>query len=237
MHLRDLPRDHRGFPVPAEAPWTADGPVISKVDPILKLLLAAHRSCAVCGYGIPDSEPSWRIYDQTSRETTHMQIAKDAVTDNDVPGHFVCMLYSALVCPFWRTENARLGRDSMFTPGARRGEEPALMGFESYAILIDPTRPFGGDDSQPLPIVLDGYVGELAFRDPQELADRYERERVNCGGRYARGKRRHYAPAFGGRPRLDKEGRAVVAALSRDGADETVDYEGVDHGLKWSGWM
>lgn len=113
-HLRDLPRDDRGFLVPAEAPWSDDGtPHQAAVNPVIKLVLAAYRACPVCGFTVATGEAVWRLHDEYSRTATHEEIAGPGpVYELDVPGHLVCMLYSALVCPYWRTQRGRLGRVS-----------------------------------------------------------------------------------------------------------------------------
>lgn len=238
MNLRDLPRDSRGYLVPAESPWTDDGPRLSETEPLLKFLLAAHRACAVCGYPMPKSEPVWRIFDHDSRRTTLQQIAQGAVTDFDVPGHLVCMLYSALVCPYWRTPGGRLGRDTMFTPGAARGAEPSIMSFQDYGALIARGREIGGPTGQPAFFMLKGYAGELRFEDPlAELQARYDAERTRVGGRYVTGKRWHYAPQFGGRKRLTRDGVAMVKAIREHGPDGSVMFEGQRHGIFAAGWV
>lgn len=163
-HLRDLPTDPRGFLVPAETPWVDGSPRLSKVEPVLKLLLAAHRACSVCGYPMPPDEAVWRIFDDVTRKTTHEQILEDRVIDLDTPGHLVCMLYSALVCPYWRTAKARLSSGSMFTPGQARGPVAAIMGFADFAILIDPQQPVGGGEaSQNLFTMLRSYDTEVVL--------------------------------------------------------------------------
>lgn len=234
-HLRDLPRDHRGYLVPAESPWVGDEPKISKVEPLLRVLLAGFRACAVCGFPLPVDEPVWRIYDEGSRKTTHEQIAQDAVTDNDVPGHLVCMLYSTLVCPFWRTPGGRLGRDSMFQPGAARGDQPAIMGFQDYGLLIDPTKELGGMNNG-VHVLLEDYVDEIVFRDPAELAAHYDQLRQEVGGRYIAHRRRHYAPVFGGQKRLHKEADSMVALLRTRGPEQFVDFEGTPRAMVHAGW-
>jgi len=235
-HLRDLPRDKRGYLVPAESPWVGDEPKISKVEPLLRLILAGHRACAVCGYPTLVDEPVWRIYDEFSRNSTHEQIRRDAVTDNDIPGHLVCMLYSALVCPFWRTPGGRLGRDSMFQPGAARGAAPAIMGFNDYGLLIDPSKQLGGVDNG-VHVYLEDFAGEIVFSDPlADLADPYDALRQQVGGRYIRHRRRHYAPTFGGGQRLTKEATETVRLLQQHGPEAMVDFEGTPRASVRAGW-
>lgn len=238
VNLRDLPREERGFLVPAEAPWVDGQPFVAQTEPLMKLVLAAFRACAVRGFPLPDEEPVWRIQDTSTRRNMKVETDDDGTVNTiDVPGHLVCMLYSALVCPFWRTPSARLGKESMYQPGAKRGDSPAIMGYADYALLIDPRRPLGGPNSQTFPLVYRGLWREIAFSDPLcDLADAYETERLRCGGRYVKPKRRHYAPQFGGRERLRREIDAVVAALQHREPEEVVSYDGVPVELHTAGW-
>lgn len=222
VHLRDLPVDHRGFAVPAEAPWVDGVPYQAKVDPPMKLLLAAYRACPVCGFTLPSDEPVWRIHDDYSRTVTHEEINRQPlIPELDVPGHLVCMLYSALVCPFWRSPGGRLDKDTIRWGEGKRGAEPSIMGFEDYAVLIHPSLPL---EAQPFTLMYRKYECEIVFRDPlADLADRYEQERRRCGGRYVSKKRRHYAPAFGGAKRLAKETEHVIDYLTSHQPDAVVE--------------
>lgn len=107
----------RGYRVPAEAPWGDDGPVLSQLDPSRLLVLIAFRGYAVCGYRLRRDEPVWRIVETYSRGTTFQDMQEGSSTFDDPPGHLICMLYSALVCPFWRTPGGRLGQDLVYEPG------------------------------------------------------------------------------------------------------------------------
>jgi hypothetical protein len=239
VNFRDLPRDSRGFAVPAEAPWIDGVPYQSKVEPLLKLVMAAYRACPVCGFALPLDEPVWRIHDEYSRKVTHEEIgSKQLISELDVPGHLVCMLYSALVCPFWRSPGGRLGKDNAYKADGKRGAEPSIMGFGDYAVLVDPMRPIGGDVSQQFTLVYRDYDSEIVFRDPlADLSARYDEERKRCGGRYVTRKRRHYAPVFGGARRLEKEVGQIVDRMSARGPDSVVDLQQAPVGLFGSGFM
>jgi len=152
--------------------------------------------------------------------------------------HLVCMLYSALVCPFWRSPGGRLGKDNAYKADGKRGVEPSIMGFGDYAVLVDPMRPIGGDVSQQFTLVYRDYDSEIVFRDPlAELSGRYDEERKRCGGRFVSKKRRHYAPVFGGARRLEKEVGQIVDRMSSRGPDAVVDLEQTPVGLFGSGFM
>lgn len=238
VNLRGLPQDDRGYRVPAEAPWGDDGPLLSKLDPSRMLVLTAYRGCAVCGYRLRRDEPVWRIVDTYSRGTTFQDMQQGSSTFDDPPGHLVCMLYSALVCPFWRSPGGRLGQDSVYDPGGRRGETPSILGFGDYALLLNPSKPFAAGRATGNSLLLKDYEEEIVFHDPlTDLAQRYERERQRVGGRYVTGKQRHYAPQFGGAKRLIKDGTAARDELRERGPDEIVPYEGRPVWLCAAGWM
>jgi hypothetical protein len=224
--------------VAAESSSFRDGQYnLTKIDPSIKLLLAAYRACSVCGYPVPPDESVWRIYDHTSRQQTYLEIAQGEVVDNDIPGHLVCMLYSALICPFWRSAGGKLSKDTMFTPGASRGQEPAILGFRNYGFLIDPTKHLAGPHVQSFGTLLEEYEGEILFDDPSALTQQYDQLRRAIGGRYVTTKRRHYAPDFGGDKRLWREAREVGTRVSRRGPDRRMHVGGLGVGLLSAGWM
>lgn len=145
------------------------------------------------------------------------------------------MLYSALVCPYWRLPGSRLSRANTYVPGGRRGEAPAIPAFETYGVLMDTSQPLGAPGGDV--IALERLVDELPFTDPWlELAERYDTERKRVGGRYVGRRRRHYAPQFGGRERLRKDGAALSAALTKHGPDQWTTMAGQRRALVWAGW-
>ncbi len=121
-------------------------------------------------------------------------------TEQDVPGHLVCLLYSALVCPFWRAPAARFGKDSDYHGDGKRGSGPSIMGFWDYGVLVDPgvlTGDLGGRN--PFALLYRDFEREIVFRNPlADLPQRYDEDRKRCGGRYVANKRRHYARSSGG---------------------------------------
>lgn len=96
------------------------------------------------------------------------------------------MMYSAMVCPFRRTAGGRLGPDATWRPGAPRGEHASIMGFERHDVLFDTTlNEIGGSNCQQFPFLYIELRDEIVVRDPlAELAGRYDRERIDVGGRY-----------------------------------------------------
>lgn len=234
VHLRDLPRDERGFLVPAETPWQDGTPRLSKLDPTLVIVLTAYRACAVCGFSLRRDELVWRIVDEYSRATTFDDMRLGCATFRDPPGHLSCMLYSALVCPYWRTEGSRLSKDSDYTPGGRRGEVASILGFQTYALLME-QQPREGRREHYL--FYERYEREITFRLPEtDLMSAYEAERKACGGRYVERRRRHYAPQFGGEARLRKEATVASERMATSRSASNVPVGGVPFAHFEAGW-
>lgn len=169
--LAALPRDRRGFVVPAEAGWEDSGPVIQGLGHHQTFTLALTRACAICGFPMEPGQTVWRLFNQA--EAAGRREYKRELYEPANPGHLVCMLYSSQVCPYWSRSGARLGKDSLVAPGARRGSLVALMGFSDYELLL----PVG------VPITSAAFIyveltEDIRFREPAELADMYEAERV-----------------------------------------------------------
>lgn len=133
-----LPRDARGFLIPAETPWEDDVSHLSRYDMLRTIALGAARACAVCGLPLLEGQPVWRLF--TQRDAALARIDGDFTDDLSAPGHESCMLYSTLVCPFWRTPQSRLGKESLRAPGAKRGTKPAMLGYEEAYFLVQPRK-------------------------------------------------------------------------------------------------
>lgn len=108
----------------------------------------------------------WRLFNQLEAGDRR-QIRYNMLEPHN-PGHLVCMLYATQVCPFWSRPAARLGKDSMTAPGARRGSLATIMGFSDYELLIPTSDPIRRVEFLYLEL-----VEEVRFRDPVELRDRY----------------------------------------------------------------
>lgn len=172
--IADLPRDARGFPVPAEAGWDDGKPILSKVATERKVALGMRRACAVCGYEMPKGTTVYRAFAQS--DAAHMrQWERQRSHDLGGPLHLSCILFSAMACPYLREKNSRLGKESMINPGERRGTRAAVMGFKDFGLLIyaaphaflDPTKP-------PPHFAYLNLVEDIGYRDGRELADRYD---------------------------------------------------------------
>lgn len=129
-----LPRDARGFPVPAESGWENGKPLLAVTDVKRKVALGMRRACSVCGYRMPAGRHVYRAFG-------HADAADIRATEREVavgragPAHRSCMVYSAMVCPFLRGPNAKLGAGK-FEIRAARGADAAVMGFEDFGLLI-----------------------------------------------------------------------------------------------------
>ena len=170
--LEMLPREGRGFPVPAESPWDDGVPRLSLIASDRKVALAFARGCAVCGCEMLVGEPVYRAFAQGDAATIRMH-ENDHSHDYGGPSHLSCMLYSAIVCPYLREPTARLGKASMINPGARRGGLAAIMGFrdatlmlysQAHEFLAGPEPYFGYVE----------LVEDIRFRQSSELRERYE---------------------------------------------------------------
>lgn len=172
--IADLPKDDRGFHVPAEAGWESRKPIFSKFSVERTITLVARRSCAVCGYEMPVGSLVYRGF--ALSDAIHMrQYEREASHDNAGPLHKSCMLYSAIVCPYLRT-NGRLGKDSVINPGAERGKRAAVMGFRDLGLLIPAGsgQVLSSPGQQRLPLV--AYLelaDDIPYREGAELMDRY----------------------------------------------------------------
>lgn len=174
-HIAGLPKDSRGYFVPAEVPWLDHGPDIAGMDPHQTAALAFVRACNVCGFQLPSDAPVWRNFSQKAAAHARLE-GRQLSIDPGFAGHLSCMLYSAFACPYWASSAGRLGKASLTEPGARRGTRPAILGYADVCYFVgeDPNRAALGPDDHPLI----GYVDlteDIGFRDPSDLLDRYER--------------------------------------------------------------
>lgn len=133
--LEGLPKDRRGFPIPAEAPWQDGEPKLTLIGNSWKLALAFTRACAVCGYELTMGRNVYRAFSQADAAQIR-GYERNITQDLGSPGHLSCMLYSAQICPYLKYPTARLGKDSLVGPGVRRGTTAAILGFKDYQVLL-----------------------------------------------------------------------------------------------------
>jgi hypothetical protein len=86
--------------------------------------------------------PVYRVVGDNLREIAHALDTGNPliymVPANEGPGHLTCMLYSAIVCPYLaspvaRRQNATTIGGEQIPRGDRRGDESAVVGFDSYS--------------------------------------------------------------------------------------------------------
>jgi hypothetical protein len=172
-HLMQIPRDERGFIVPAESPWEGALPQLSRYDLPRTLGLALGRACAVCGFELQPGNPVWRAFSQRDAATARIQ--GELVDDLSAPGHESCMVYSMLVCPYWRSAGARLGKDSSRGPSAPRGTRPAVLGYQDVCLAVEAGKDLLNTAPPAFKFLYRGPVADVPFRTPAEdLAARYE---------------------------------------------------------------
>lgn len=164
-----LPRDTRDFPVPAEAPWHEGSPIISKLDTPRKFLLGAHNACAICGMPLASGGNVYRAFSQADAATIRTY-QRDAAQESGGPSHLSCMLYATYACPYLANSGGRLGRDTAYTPGERRGTLAAVMGFKGYKLLV-PATPKPEVHPQ---FLYEELVEDLRYKKPQDLVELYD---------------------------------------------------------------
>ncbi|MGH3470993.1 MAG: hypothetical protein ACRDPG_02975 [Nocardioidaceae bacterium] len=136
------PHDDRGFPVLAITPWRDGSPNFAVTSPARILVCAVERRCSICGLGL-GKDSVWRVVAADEA----VAIAADPVNfDNaagtvEPPGHRLCMLYAAVVCPWLARPNARRRLDAevaglVMKRGAARGAVGeiggAVVSFETF---------------------------------------------------------------------------------------------------------
>lgn len=135
------PRDARGYPVPAITPWVDGQPRFGVTSVERTFLCAIERRCSICAITIPPG-PVWRVVGPAEAQAMAAALAGGRAFHNDAPtaeapGHRLCMLYAAMVCPWLSQPTARRGTPGAapgieVAKGARRGSGGAVAGFQSY---------------------------------------------------------------------------------------------------------
>jgi hypothetical protein len=121
--LRARPRDDRGYPVPAITPWDNGVPVFAATGTARTYICAVERRCSVCGSIMP-AGPVWRVVGAAEAAAIEAVLAagheyRNQTPTVEAPGHRICMLYAAVVCPY------------LARPTARRGQAAVLPGYEA----------------------------------------------------------------------------------------------------------
>jgi hypothetical protein len=127
------PRDERGYPVLAITPWEDGQPRFAATDTARTYICAVERRCSVCGLGM-EPGPVWRVVSGPEADAIDAARAAGLVFVNrqatvEAPGHRLCMLYAAVICPYLSRPTARRGAPAQL-PGAAadRGDQRGLGG-------------------------------------------------------------------------------------------------------------
>ena len=138
------PRDGRGYPVLAITPFRDGVPDFAVTSPARILVCAVERRCSICGLGL-GRDGVWRVV--AAEEAAAIAAAPDAVdnaaTTVEPPGHRLCMLYAAVVCPWLARPNARRRLDADVV-GLRmaRGDARGAQGEVGGAVVSFATYEF-----------------------------------------------------------------------------------------------
>lgn len=157
--ITDLPRDPRGYPVPAENTWSdPQTPSLAVQDGQRCVVLYANGRCAMCGCPLHSDEPLYRLH--TEDHTRHA-FGQNGTMHTAGPGHRTCMLFAAAVCPFFATEGSRRRDDDRVH---ERGRRAALLGYNRVTIAIS-----GGLQFQYF-----GIVDQLRFKTAADVIPHLE---------------------------------------------------------------
>ena len=142
MDLRDLPtpraiaalpRDLRGYPIPAITPRDAGvSPKFAITGTARTLVCAAERRCSICGTPMAPG-PVWRVIGAAETAALAEAAANGRTATNQTPspeppGHRTCMLFAAAVCPFLARPNARRRLDvEVFGRAVARGTARGVL--------------------------------------------------------------------------------------------------------------
>ncbi|MGW2544830.1 hypothetical protein ACWC5I_29120 [Kitasatospora sp. NPDC001574] len=170
-YVAALPRDSRGYPVPAENPWTDGEPDLSRQNFHRSGSLWVESRCAICGFKIQPAEAKYRLF---SDDEIGPVIRHNRCTRYDGPGHRACMIFSALVCPFFATPKSPRTQESIHgeeVRGRRRGASAAVIGFRTVYLSVE-----GEPGDQIARFIYDGIVDMLDFDKPEELRGHLDEE-------------------------------------------------------------
>ncbi|MFE3281302.1 hypothetical protein [Nocardia sp. NPDC059239] len=158
-----LPRDHRGYPVPAESRWANGDPQLAIQDHRRFFLLHAAGCCAICGCPFRPGDVRYRLFADGDARAAK---ATGGCRRSDGPGHRECMLFSAAACPFFATAGARAVHPTH--KGLGRGAKAAVFGFQRVQMFLG--RDDGGE-VRTIEFVYDGLCDELWFRTADQVVE------------------------------------------------------------------
>lgn len=126
----------------AITPWRDGSPDFAVTSPARILVCAVERRCSICGLGLGKG-PVWRVVaaEEAVAIATNPVGFENAATTVEPPGHRLCMIYAAVVCPWLARPNARRRLDAevsglVMTRGQARGAVGevggAVVSFETF---------------------------------------------------------------------------------------------------------
>ena len=135
--IANRPRDERGYPVPAVTPWKNGKPDFGGLGSFRVAICLIEHRCSICGTKM--TGPIYHVHDSDVTDLMEISLATgkpviNAAPTQEAPGHRSCMLYSAIVCPYISSPNARR-QESMerWPKGTARGEQSGIVGYQDYS--------------------------------------------------------------------------------------------------------
>lgn len=130
----------------AITPWRDGAPDFAVTSPHRILVCAVERRCSICGLPLGKG-PVWRVVaaDEAVALATQALDVENTASTVEPPGHRLCMLYAAVVCPWLTRPNARRHLDAdvpgiHLTRGDARGSVGeiggAVVSFEHYEFTV-----------------------------------------------------------------------------------------------------
>lgn len=148
------PRDSRGVPVPAITRWEGGVPVFTEASGDRQLLCALQNRCSICAAPMSEGDGVWHVVDDQPAKWIAYALGRGqepagVFRTYEVPGHYACMLYAAVACPFLANPTARRSVDGAAAgevaaevrAGARRG---GLSGLVEFGRCVVRTLPESG---------------------------------------------------------------------------------------------
>jgi hypothetical protein len=117
-------------------------------------MLGLFGRCAICGCKLKTGAILYRPLGDKDREAAQQF---GGCVNQEGPTHVVCSLFSAMICPFFATPNARHSK------GVARGRLAAVLGFRRIQVH----RTSDGAE-----FVYSGLIDTIPFKDPSVLAGR-----------------------------------------------------------------
>ena len=243
--IEGLPRDGRGFVVPAESSWVDGVPVLKETTPFRNVALMARRGCAVCGFELAHGNPVFRVFTEAVETKGDAQagevgeVVGDVETirlnrgavDRDVPMHLSCALYSAQVCPYLSVPTAKLSSGNSHLPDHVRGGA-AVFGFENFGLLVSAADGFIDFGTEGLKVAYLGLVKDIPYVNGGDVANLYAAAVVSDSAVIdTSGKRCFWSDSVQDRGERDRAVEAAEWVVGGSAPARVVDFGGVAYKL------